>query len=46
MKRRFERVRTVVETSVGLSKLEQAGAPLSENVALLTKTFAMISQPY
>lgn len=46
MARRFERVRTVVETSVGLSKLEQANAHPSENIALLTKAFGMISQPY
>ena len=46
MARRFERVRLVVETSVALSKLEQANAPPSENVALLTKVFGAISQPY
>ena len=46
MARRFERVRTVVETSVALSRLEQAKAPPSENVALITKAFATISQPY
>jgi hypothetical protein len=46
MTRRFERVRTVVETSVALSRLEQAKAPPSENVALLTKAFTTLSQPY
>jgi 2-polyprenyl-6-methoxyphenol hydroxylase-like FAD-dependent oxidoreductase len=46
MARRFERVKMVVETSVGLSRLEQADAPPSENVALLTRAFSMISQPY
>ena len=46
MTRRFERVRTVVETSVGLSRLEQANAPPSENAALLTRAFAALSQPY
>ena len=46
MARRFERVKTVVETSVGLSRLEQANAPPSENVALLTRAFAALSQPY
>ena len=46
MARRFERVRAVVETSVGLSRLEQAHAPASENVALLTRALAALSQPY
>jgi 2-polyprenyl-6-methoxyphenol hydroxylase-like FAD-dependent oxidoreductase len=46
MARRYERVRTVVETSVKLSRLEQQGAPNSENIALLTSAFAAISQPY
>lgn len=46
MARRFERVRTVVETSVGLSKLEQAHAPPGENMALMGKAFAILSQPY
>ena len=46
MARRFERVKTVVESSVGLSKLEQANAPPSENLALLIKAFGAISQPY
>ena len=46
MARRFERVKTVVETSVGLSRLEQANAPPAENVALMTKAFATLAQPY
>jgi len=46
MARRFERVRTVVETSVALSQLEQAKAPASENVKLLTTAFAAIAEPY
>ncbi len=46
MARRFERVRSVVETSVALSRLEQAAAPPSENAALLTATFAALAQPY
>lgn len=46
MARRFERVRSVVETSVGLSRLEQANAPMSENIALLTKAFQSLAQPY
>ncbi len=46
MARRFERVRAVVETSVGLSRLEQANAHPSENAALLTRAFTALSQPY
>jgi 2-polyprenyl-6-methoxyphenol hydroxylase-like FAD-dependent oxidoreductase len=46
MARRFERVRAVVETSVGLSRLEQADAHPSENAALLTRAFTALSQPY
>lgn len=46
MKRRFERVKLVVETSVRLGQLEQEKAPLSDNVALLTKAFAAIGEPY
>ena len=46
MARRFERVRTVVETSVALSRLEQAHAPPTENAALLSKTFAALAEPY
>lgn len=46
MARRFERVRTVVETSVALSRLEQANAPPSENIKLLTTAFATIAEPY
>ena len=46
MKRRFERVKMVVDTSVQLSKLEQAKAPPLENRALLTAAFAAIGQPY
>ena len=46
MKRRFERVKLVVETSVKLGELEQQKAPPSENVELLTKAFAMLGQPY
>jgi hypothetical protein len=46
MKRRFERGKIVVETSNRLGKLEQEGAPQSENVALLTKAFAAIGEPY
>uniref|UniRef100_A0AAU2VJ35 FAD-dependent monooxygenase n=1 Tax=Streptomyces sp. NBC_00008 TaxID=2903610 RepID=A0AAU2VJ35_9ACTN len=46
MERRHARVATVVETSVELSRLEQAGAPTSENVALLSKAFQTLGQPY
>lgn len=46
MKRRFERAKIVVETSNKLGKLEQERAPPSENVALLTKAFAAIGEPY
>ena len=46
MARRFERVRTVVDTSVQLSRLEQAKAPPGENVKLLTAAFATLGDPY
>jgi len=46
MKRRFERVKLVVETSNQLGQLEQEEAPPAENIALLTKAFATIGQPY
>lgn len=46
MKRRFHRAKLVVETSNRLGQLEQEGAPPSENVALLTKAFAAIGEPY
>jgi 2-polyprenyl-6-methoxyphenol hydroxylase-like FAD-dependent oxidoreductase len=46
MGRRFERVKTVVETSVALSRLEQEDAPPSANVALLTAAFTTLAQPY
>ena len=46
MKRRFERVRIVVETSVALSRLELDDAPPSANMALMSKAFAAIGEPY
>jgi 2-polyprenyl-6-methoxyphenol hydroxylase-like FAD-dependent oxidoreductase len=46
MERRFTRVRTVVETSVALSRLEQAKAPASENMTLLSSAFQTLAQPY
>jgi 2-polyprenyl-6-methoxyphenol hydroxylase-like FAD-dependent oxidoreductase len=44
--RRFERVRSVVETSVKLSRLEQEKAPPSENQALLTSALKVLAEPY
>jgi hypothetical protein len=46
MARRFERVRTVVESSVGAARLELANAPQPEKAALLTTALKAISQPY
>ena len=46
MRRRYERVKLVVETSNKLGQLEQQKAPPGENVALLTNAFATLSQPY
>jgi hypothetical protein len=46
MTRRFERVRSVVETSVRLSRLEQEKAPPSENQTLLTSAFRALAEPY
>ncbi|MDI1363257.1 MAG: FAD-dependent monooxygenase [bacterium] len=46
MRRRYERVKMVVETSVKLCELEQKNAPKSENIALLTKAFGALGQPY
>jgi 2-polyprenyl-6-methoxyphenol hydroxylase-like FAD-dependent oxidoreductase len=46
MSRRLERVRTVVETSVTMSRIEQAGTSRLENVALMSSALAAIAQPY
>lgn len=46
MTRRYSRVRTVVETSVALSHLEQTGAPRSEAVGMMKVAFATISENY
>ncbi len=46
MSRRYERTRTVVETSVELSRLEQQRAPHSANVALIEKALHTLAQPY
>jgi len=45
MRRRFERVRLVVETSLALSKLEQSGEHGLETT-LMSETFAALAQPY
>ena len=46
MTRRFERVRTVVETSVAMSRLEQEGASPTQNMAMMSKALQAIGQPY
>ena len=46
MSRRLERVRTVVKTSVTMSRIEQAGTSRLENVALMSSALAAIAQPY
>ena len=47
MKRRFERVRVVVETSVALSKIEQTGVPPGEDSrTLMAAGMAALSSPY
>lgn len=46
MERRFERVKVVVETSNRLGQLEQEGASPRDNIALLTKAFATLGEPY
>ena len=46
MTRRYTRVRTVVETSLALSQLEQRGAPRTEAVALIRHALVTISEIY
>ena len=46
MDRRLSRARTVVETSIALSNLEQSGAPRSENHKVYTSGLNAIAQPY
>ncbi len=46
MARRLPRVRTVVETSVALSRLEQEKAPPSESRAMMKVAFEAIAAPY
>ncbi|GGF30505.1 FAD-dependent monooxygenase [Subtercola lobariae] len=44
--RRSDRVRTVVETSLELSRLEQDRAPVAENMGVMMKAFQVLAQPY
>ncbi|MDX6740212.1 FAD-dependent monooxygenase [Actinocorallia sp. A-T 12471] len=46
MSRRYERTRTVVETSVELSRLEKEGAHPEENMALIKTALLTLAQPY
>jgi 2-polyprenyl-6-methoxyphenol hydroxylase-like FAD-dependent oxidoreductase len=46
MRRRFARVKTVVESSVELSKLDAAKAPPTEYVRFLTAALGALGQPY
>ncbi len=46
MARRFNRVRTVVETSVAISKGEQTGAALAERMRLTKEAFAILAEAY
>lgn len=46
MQRRLERVKTVVQTSVKLSVLEQNNAPPAENAALMMAAITALAQPY
>jgi len=46
MARRFDRVRTVVESSLAMSRLEQANAHPSEKVAVMTAALRTLAQPY
>ena len=46
MDRRYDRVRLVVETSVALSRLDQARAPRSESLALFKAAFETLGKPY
>ncbi|MFB9465545.1 FAD-dependent monooxygenase [Streptomyces cinereospinus] len=46
MERRYARVSIVVETSVALSRLEQEGAPTTENMAVASAAFMALGQPY
>ncbi|MBB4689308.1 FAD-dependent oxidoreductase [Amycolatopsis jiangsuensis] len=46
MKRRYERVRTVVETSRQLSRREQENADPAGNQKLMTEAFNVLAKPY
>lgn len=46
MARRYERAKLVVETSNRLGELEREKAPPSENMAVLSKAFMTLGQPY
>lgn len=48
MERRFDRVRTVVETSLALSKIEQGGAPpgVGDYKTLISSAYGAIMKPY
>ena len=46
MARRFNRVRTDVETSVAIARGEQAGAPTSDRMRLSKDAFAALAEPY
>ena len=44
--RRFERVKTVVDTSVAISQGEQTGAPPSERIRLQTQALKVLAEAY
>ena len=46
MTRRYDRVKTVVRTSVRLSELQHANAPPTENAVLFSKGFATLASQY
>ena len=46
MERRYDRVRSVVDSSVALSHLEQTKAPPAETVPFLTAALQALAQPY
>ncbi|KAI5459421.1 hypothetical protein BGZ63DRAFT_456180 [Mariannaea sp. PMI_226] len=46
MQRRYERVKTVVEGSLAISRLSQQGAPPAERLAVLAKAWRAVSDPY
>jgi 2-polyprenyl-6-methoxyphenol hydroxylase-like FAD-dependent oxidoreductase len=46
MARRYDRVRTVVQTSVTLSRLELERAPPAENRAAAGAAFKVLAEPY